>query len=63
MLCEHECYLIGGPWIAENPNCPAHGSNRDYINDGYRQSKLNVLIRCWNREISADEALDELDYL
>jgi len=20
-----ECYQIGGPWIAEDPNCPAHG--------------------------------------
>ena len=20
-----ECYMIGGPWIAEDPNCPFHG--------------------------------------
>jgi hypothetical protein len=20
-----ECYVIGGPWIAEDPNCPVHG--------------------------------------
>ena len=20
-----ECYQIGGPWIAEDPECPAHG--------------------------------------
>jgi hypothetical protein len=20
-----ECYTIGGPWIAEDPDCPAHG--------------------------------------
>ena len=20
-----ECYQIGGPWIAEDPNCPIHG--------------------------------------
>ena len=23
MSCE--CYKIGGPWIAEDPNCPTHG--------------------------------------
>jgi primosomal protein N'' len=21
-----ECYQIGGPWIAEDPDCPEHGS-------------------------------------
>ncbi len=21
-----ECYKIGGPWIAEDPNCPVHGA-------------------------------------
>lgn len=21
-----ECYMIGGPWIEENPNCPIHGT-------------------------------------
>ena len=20
-----ECYMIGGPWIEEDPNCPIHG--------------------------------------
>lgn len=20
-----DCYRIGGPWIAEDPNCPTHG--------------------------------------
>lgn len=27
MLCNHECFVIGGPWIAENPSCPIHGIN------------------------------------
>jgi len=21
-----ECYQVGGPWIAEDPDCPIHGS-------------------------------------
>lgn len=24
-MCEYGCHQIGGPWIAENPNCPIHG--------------------------------------
>lgn len=23
--CPYECHKIGGPWIAENPDCPRHG--------------------------------------
>lgn len=59
MFCEHECYMVGGPWIAENPNCPRHGSGSTD-----RLSQIHdVLIRVWNREISADDGLDEIDNL
>lgn len=23
--CGHQCFVIGGPWIAEDPMCPEHG--------------------------------------
>ncbi len=23
--CGRQCYIIGGPWIAEDPECPVHG--------------------------------------
>ena len=26
MKCEYQCYEVGGPWIAENPDCPVHGT-------------------------------------
>lgn len=26
--CGHECFIIGGPFIAEDPSCPVHGTNR-----------------------------------
>lgn len=59
MFCEHECYLIGGPWIAENPSCPKHGSG-----SLDRTSAIHgVLVRVWNREISADEGFDEIEFL
>lgn len=22
--CGYECHRVGGPWIAENPDCPIH---------------------------------------
>jgi hypothetical protein len=22
-----QCYRVGGPWIAEDPDCPVHGSD------------------------------------
>lgn len=25
MKCQYQCYEVGGPWIAENPDCPVHG--------------------------------------
>lgn len=27
MSCPWQCHEIGGPWIAENPSCPFHGSD------------------------------------
>lgn len=23
--CGHQCFIIGGPFIAQDPNCPVHG--------------------------------------
>ena len=28
-MCNYECHQIGGPWIAENPNCPIHGGREN----------------------------------
>lgn len=27
MKCPYQCNEVGGPWIAENPDCPFHGPN------------------------------------
>lgn len=27
MSCANHCFEIGGPWIAEDPNCPIHGQD------------------------------------
>lgn len=42
-----ECYKIGGPWIAEDPDCPVHGqeavAERDKIET--RLSALEAELR------------------
>lgn len=63
MLCEYECYLIGGPWISENPDCPKHGV---YANGthGDRQSEIKeILYRVWLRDLSADDGYDLIEAL
>lgn len=47
--CGHQCHQIGGPYIAENPDCPIHGVNgldpddaRELIGDLSRMLQLYV---------------------
>lgn len=28
MTCPFQCFLVGGPWISCNPDCPEHGPDR-----------------------------------
>lgn len=35
--CGYRCHEIGGPWIAENPDCPIHGKNADALLDVLRE--------------------------
>jgi hypothetical protein len=42
MLCEYECYQIGGPWIAENPRCPVHGVEAQRHSDDLDRLSLRV---------------------
>lgn len=29
-MCDCECYKIGGPFIAEDPDCPVHGTEAQW---------------------------------
>lgn len=53
-MCKNECYKIGGPWITFDPHCPVHNGENDKRDDEIR----SILIRIWNREISADDGVD-----
>lgn len=63
MLCAYECYQVGGPWIAENPSCPVHGSHAIESREAKSDQIHSVLIRVWDREISADEGMQEINWI
>lgn len=63
MLCEHECHMVGGPWVAENPSCPLHGLQARQTREDRSSQIHDVLVRVWYREISADEGMEEIESL
>lgn len=56
MDCGHECFMIGGPYIAENPDCPVHGSGCGELRDRIR----DIVGLAVFREISVDQAVDDI---
>ena len=55
MNCGHQCYEIGGPWIAEDPNCPVHGYEAQA--EERRRDSLKSDIRT---QINNAETVEEL---
>ena len=51
MNCGYECYQVGGPWIAENPACPIHGSEAQR-----RDRDLDLL----SERVEAADSVEEL---
>ena len=49
-----ECYKIDGPWIAEDPNCPVHGT------DARRKERERYKLRKRISEADTIEKLREL---
>lgn len=37
MRCGYQCHEIGGPWIAENPDCPIH--SREAVEEQEREER------------------------
>lgn len=61
MSCE--CYRIGGPWVAEDPNCPSHGveaQERSRKMDRLR-SKVNTVSTVEEARELIHEILDLID--
>jgi len=59
-----ECYQIGGPWIAEDPDCPEHGHaavrRRNENNDCARLT-IDYLLR--RRDEAPAEERNQIDEL
>jgi hypothetical protein len=63
MSCQ--CHQIGGPFIAEDPDCPAHGREAQRA-DEHRQEIIRQLSESINTGTSHDiydAALHALEYL
>lgn len=63
MTCGFECHQIGGPWIAENPDCPIHGreaQSKAAAHENDKDAIHSILMDTWHRSMSADDALDEI---
>lgn len=62
-LCAYHCHEVGGPFIAENPECPIHGPAGQQAMQDREEVVREILCRVWCREISADEGFEEIDDL
>lgn len=45
MRCASRCHEIGGPWIAEDPDCPVHGREAQLRERAEETSKSELLGR------------------
>jgi len=54
-----ECYKIGGPFIAEYPDCHIHGSS----SQGRDDKIISIIDRVVAGEITSDIASDMIDEL
>ncbi len=53
-----ECYKIGGPWIAEDPDCPVHGRDAQWEREQRETERQSLEDR-----ITALEEIVELQNL
>lgn len=37
-----DCYKVGGPWIAEDPDCPVHGRDAQ-LRDQWEEEKAQAV--------------------
>lgn len=37
-----DCYKVGGPWVAEDPDCPVHGRDAQ-LRDQWREDKEQAM--------------------
>lgn len=55
MSCGHQCHQVGGPWIAENPDCPIHGYLAQQEESSVESAKDDL-----RRQLRRAETVDDL---
>lgn len=56
-MCEYHCYEIGGPYIAENPDCPIHGER-----SSGREDRLEAILeQVRDGHIAPQHAVDMIE--
>ena len=58
MNCGHQCHQIGGPWIAEDPSCPIHGTEAQQQLERSESVKDDL-----RRQLRRAETVDDLRYI
>lgn len=58
MSCASQCFVPGGPWIAEDPNCPIHGHEAQREAE-YREQERQEQEEREAEQESRIEALEE----
>lgn len=61
MSCD--CYKIGGPWIAEDPNCPVHGTEAQWRAELQQEWEADIENRLSKIEQRINEVLKRMEKL
>lgn len=65
MRCDYQCHEIGGPWIAENPDCPIHGTEAqardraEYARQAEEAAAMEALLKVIADLTTRVESLEE----
>ena len=55
--CERQCYVIGGPWLAEDPDCPVHGTDAVRARREDRAQRDDLEVRIVREQTNAYDQL------
>lgn len=57
MSCQAQCFTVGGPWVAEDPNCPEHGVEAQAAEERRREEEKAFLTLRFPNTPEVREAL------
>lgn len=63
MTCASQCYVIGGPWIDYDPECPEHGDTARQMEAGQRRLDIDRDTRITSLERQVAQLIERLEAL